>query len=150
YSYAPPTRVHIIDDQGRPHLQPFVYGIAQDLPSAEYHEDRSRRYPIHFLVGGRLFGVDPPRMIFLCGSDVFGRDVFSRMIYGGRISVLTGLLAASLALSLGAGAGTLAGFYGGKTDWFLMRAGELFQCLPWLYLLLAIRAVLPLHISAIQ
>ena len=99
---------------------------------------------------GRLFGARPPCGIFVLGTDAFGRDVFSRVLYGGRISVLAGLIATLLALGIGTAAGTAAGFYGGWIDALLMRAGELFLVLPWLYLLLAVRAVLPLHIPTAQ
>ena len=59
--------------------------------------------------GGRLFGVAPPGVLFLWGSDGFGRDVFSRVLYGGRISLLTGLVAAFLSLSLGSAVGHARG-----------------------------------------
>jgi peptide/nickel transport system permease protein len=134
FPYAPPTPIHWL------HGHPFVYRIG----------DAPRRYPVHFLIGGRLFGVDPPGAIFLLGSDGYGRDVFSRILYGGQLSLLTGLLAAALALALGVAMGTAAGFFGGWVDGLLMRSGELVMALPWLYLLLAIRALLPLPISPLE
>jgi peptide/nickel transport system permease protein len=150
YPFAPPTRVHFTGAAGRFHLRPFVYGVTQDLPGGDYHDDRARRYPIDFFVRGRLFGVASPGVLFLWGSDGFGRDVFSRVLYGGQISLLTGLAAALLSLSMGLLCGTLAGFHGGWVDRLLMRGAELFLALPWLYLLLAVRAFLPLHISTTQ
>jgi peptide/nickel transport system permease protein len=143
YPYAPPTPLHLDG------FRPFVHGLAADPVRGEYRED-SRVFPIRFLVSGRLFGVDPAGVIFLFGSDGYGRDVFSRVLYGGRISLATGMVAAALALSLGLMWGTLAGFFGGWADRAIMRGGELFLALPWLYLLLAVRAFLPLHISTIQ
>jgi peptide/nickel transport system permease protein len=150
YPFAPPTRVHFTDAAGRFHPRPFVYGITQDGPGGDFREDRRRLYPVDFLLRGRLFGVAAPGVLFIWGSDGFGRDVFSRVLYGGQVSLLTGLVAAFLSLSLGLLWGTLAGFYGGWLDHLLMRAGELFMALPWLYLLLAVRAFLPLHISTAQ
>lgn len=150
YPFAPPTRVHFTDAAGRFHLRPFVYGVTQDSPGGDYREDRGRRSPVEFFVHGRLFGAGAPGIFFLWGSDGFGRDVFSRVLYGGQISLLTGLVAAFLSLSLGLLWGTLAGFYGGWVDRLLMRGAELFLALPWLYLLLAVRAFLPLHISTTQ
>jgi peptide/nickel transport system permease protein len=150
YPFAPPTRVHFTDSGGRFHLRPFVYRISQDLPGGDFREDRAHLYPFEFLVRGRLFGIQSPGVVFLWGSDGFGRDVFSRVLYGGQISLLTGLVAAFLSLSLGLLWGTLAGFYGGWVDRLLMRGAELFLALPWLYLLLALRAFLPLHISTTQ
>ena len=99
---------------------------------------------------GRLFGTTPPCGIFVLGTDAFGRDVLSRVLYGGRISMLAGLVATLLALGLGTAAGTIAGYYGGWADALLMRGGELLLALPWLYLLLAVRAILPLHIPNTQ
>jgi peptide/nickel transport system permease protein len=66
-------------------------------------------------------------------------------LYGGQISLFAGLLATFLSLILGMLLGMLAGFYGGWSDAVIMRGVELFLALPWLYLLLALRAFLPLH-----
>jgi peptide/nickel transport system permease protein len=74
----------------------------------------------------------------------------SRFLYGGQISLLAGLIAAILSVAIGILAGGIAGYYGGWIDEFLMRGGELFLALPWLYLLFAVRAALPLHISQWQ
>jgi peptide/nickel transport system permease protein len=138
HPYAHPTRVRF-----DPH--PFVYGL-----TPKYNEDLSRRYFIHFLASGRLFTVDPGGSVFLLGTDAYGRDIFSRLLYGGRISLAAGILAAGIALVLGLVCGTLSGFWGGWPDRILMRLAELFLALPWLYLLLAVRAFLPLHISPIE
>jgi peptide/nickel transport system permease protein len=81
------------------------------------------------------------------GSDGFGRDQFSRVLYGGQASLLAGLLGTSITLLLGAFIGTMAGFFGGWSDALLMRLAELFLALPWLYLLFALRAFLPLTVK---
>jgi peptide/nickel transport system permease protein len=135
YSYAPPARIHF-------EPRPFVYGL-----TAQYHEDLTHRYLIHFFDSRRLFTVDSGGSIFLLGTDAYGRDIFSRLLYGGRISLAAGIIAAGLALFLGLVCGTLSGFLGGWSDRILMRLADLFLALPWLYLLLALRAFLPLHIS---
>jgi len=137
FPYASPTRLHFVDAAGRFHLRPFVY-----------REDRP--YPVEFMVNGHLFGVNSPGLLFLFGTDALGRDVFSRVLYGGRLSLLTGLIATLLSLGIGLLLGSFAGFHGGWVDQLLMRGGELFMALPWLYLLLATRAFLPLHISPVQ
>ena len=144
YPYAPPARIHW-DGGGRL----VVYGLAADT-GGDYREDGSRHYPLRFLSRGRLLGVDPPGTLFLLGTDGYGRDVFSRVLYGGRVSLLTGLLAAALAVGIGWMLGTVAGFFGSWPDELLMRGSELFLALPWLYLLLAVRAFLPLHIGPLQ
>lgn len=160
-AFAPPTHLHFVETSGRMHLRPFVYRLT-DRPGSvdEYQEDLNRMYPVRFFVqsapyriagvlpGERhLFGVDEPATIFLFGSDQYGRDVFSRLLYGSQISLVAGVLAAGLAVALGVALGGLAGFYGGWTDAALMRIAELFLALPWLYLLLAVRSMLPLHLD---
>jgi peptide/nickel transport system permease protein len=149
HPFAPPTRLHFTDAAGSFHVRPAVYALTPG-PSGEYREDPTRAYPVEFFLHGRLFGVSPPAVLFLWGSDSYGRDVFSRVLYGGQVSLLAGLAAAFLSLTLGLLCGTLAGFHGGWIDGLLMRGGELFLALPWLYLLLAVRAFLPLHISTTQ
>lgn len=163
--YAPPMRVHWIDLSGKFHMRPFVY--AQRLREGsfdEYISDISHPIPLKFFASGAphtLVGVIPMRLhlfgvesddapVFIFGSDAYGRDLFSRMLYGGQISLLAGLLATALALSCGLLIGSLAGFFGGWTDDLLMRVSELFLALPWLYLLFAIRAFLPLAISPLR
>ena len=161
YPYAPPSRIHFRDAGGSFHIRPFVYALVPDFSTGSYREDSRTAFPIRLLVPAReepasgllpfpvrLFGVDPPGVLFLLGSDGFGRDVFSRLLYGAQISLFTGLLAASLAVGIGLVCGTVAGYFGGVTDQIMMRGGELFLALPWLYLLLGVRALLPLHIIA--
>jgi peptide/nickel transport system permease protein len=159
--FSPPTLLHFRDAHGDFHIRPFVCNLndpdrdsnAGKLASTDY-------YPVHFFVRGapytiaglitsqvHLFGVEAPGRIFLMGSDAYGRDQFSRFLFGGQISVLAGLIAAILSVSIGILVGGIAGYYGGWVDELLMRGGELFLALPWLYLLFAVRAALPLHIS---
>lgn len=159
--FTPPTRIHFVDAQSHVHIDPLVCAF-QDRPDApgEYFENRTRCVPIHFLVRGtpykligslhsnfHLFGVDAPAKIVLMGTDAYGRDVFSRFLYGGQVSLFAGLLATLLTLVFGTLLGTLAGYYGGWFDAVIMRGSELFMALPWLYLLLALRAFLPLSVS---
>jgi len=154
--YAPPTRLRFVDAEGRFHLRPFVYRLVRSGAGGAYEEDRRQGHPVVFLArdgagapGGRvhLFGVDEPARIFLLGTDAFGRDQLSRLLHGAQISLFAGLLATVLSLGVGWLLGTLAGYYGGWLDSVLMRSAELFLALPWLYLLFAMRAVLPLHLS---
>jgi len=163
-SFVPPTRLHFVDMAGRFHLRPFVYARQQTQDYGfSVEEDHSRAYPLRFFVPGssyrllglvtahtHLFGVEPPASAALFGTDQFGRDVFSRTLEGGQISLLAGLLAAALALTLGTIFGGLAGLYGGWIDAVFMRGAELFLALPWLYLLFAVRAFLPLQVEPKQ
>ncbi|MGB2635895.1 MAG: ABC transporter permease [Candidatus Acidiferrum sp.] len=158
--FAPPTRLHFIDSAGGFHLMPFVHPFRPNEDGAPYVEDQARVYPLHLLKNGapyrvlglwtarlHLFGVEQPGHVFLFGTDDFGRDELSRMLFGGQISLLAGVLGAAMAILAGAALGVLSGFYGGWLDALIMRSAELFLALPWLYLLFAVRAILPLHIK---
>ena len=147
-----PMRLHLFDGAGQFHLRPFVYAPRPLAGSfAEYAEDVAHPYPVRFFVrraeSRHLFGVDEPGRIFLLGTDGFGRDQFSRLLFGGRISLLAALLATAVALLLGSLLGGLAGFYGGAWDAVLMRVTELFLAVPWLFLLFTVRALLPLRVD---
>jgi peptide/nickel transport system permease protein len=160
-SFAPPTRLHFVDQAGRLHLRPFTYRLAHLSGASEgYAEDRSRIYPLRFFARGvpyriaglfhgdrHLFGTDSPTRVFLFGSDSYGRDQYSRFLYGGQISLFAGVLGAALSLGAGVLLGGLAGYYGAWVDETIMRVAELFLALPWLYLLFAVRMALPLHID---
>jgi peptide/nickel transport system permease protein len=95
-----------------------------------------------------LFGADAP--VYLLGSDGYGRDLFSRVLFGGQVSLLAGLIGAGLTLSIGLCIGGAAGFWGGWKDEALMRVAELFLALPWIYLLFAMRAFLPLAVPPLK
>lgn len=162
--YASPTRLHFVDAKGGWHARPSVYDTKYGQASdSNYQEDLSRAYPLRWFVRGtpyriagviparvHLFGVEAPAKIFLFGTDGYGRDQFSRFLYGGQLSLLAGLLAAGVSLGIGVVVGSIAGFYGDWVDDALMRGSDLFFTLPWLYLLFAIRAVLPLHVPEWQ
>jgi len=162
--FAPPTSIHFRDAQGRFHFRPFVYGLKDDPANpGGYEADPDKMYALSSFVRGapykvaglvgshlHLFGVAADGRVFLMGTDGYGRDQFSRFLYGGQISLLAGLLAAALSVSLGVLVGALAGFYGGWIDDLLMRGSEIFLALPWLYLLFAVRAALPLHVAEWQ
>jgi peptide/nickel transport system permease protein len=167
--YASPTRLHFKDDSGF-HLRPFVYawmsvpgGDQPESYEGSYKEDRSQEYPVRFFVRGpsykwlsnyqttlHLFGVTEPGKLFLFGTDGYGRDEFSRVLFGGQISVAAGITATLITLLTGSILGIIAGYYGRWIDESLMGVTELFLSLPWLYFLLGVRAFLPLHLSTIR
>lgn len=94
-----------------------------------------------------LFGTEPdPNRnqypVFLIGADNLGRDLFSRIVYGSRISLTIGFIASAVSLVLAIIFGGLAGFYGGSTDWLIMRFSEFFMLIPSLYLILFLRSLL--------
>ncbi len=164
WPFAPPSRIHFVDARGKFHVRPFLYGLEADPSSISgYVNDPQRMYPLRFFVDGsayrlmglfssrvHLFGVDDPGRIFLMGTDDYGRDQFTRFVYGGQISLATGIVAAGLSLLLGIVIGAFAGYHGGWIDDSLMRGGDIFLALPWLYLLFGVRAALPLHVSQWQ
>lgn len=147
--YAPPTKLHTA--WAPPHI--YVCAWNAHETDAGYDEDCSQTYAVHAFVSDprpHLFGVTSPGRIALFGTDGLGRDQFSRFLFGARLSLFAGLLATALALLLGTIIGVVAGFYGSFVDSALMRFAELFLALPWIYLLLAVRAFLPLHLSPVQ
>jgi peptide/nickel transport system permease protein len=161
--YVPPMRLHFVDAQARFHFRPFVYSLkSQEGAFDQYEEDTAHPNPLKFFVTGaryRLLGILPCRLhffgaeatrVYLLGSDAYGRDQFSRLLFGGQVSLLAGLLGAGITLLLGLCIGAAAGYYGGWRDDLLMRLAELFLALPWLYLLFALRAFLPLTVNPLQ
>ena len=145
----PPARVRFFDSRGNFHFRPFLYDadgsprrIEFFVPGSPYRLAGLWTVHVHF------FGVAEPGRIFLLGTDEFGRDQLSRALWGGRISLLTGWMAALISLTIGLVLGATAGFFGNWCDSALMRGSELFLALPWLYLLLAVRAFLPLSTNA--
>jgi peptide/nickel transport system permease protein len=161
--YLPPMRLHFMDARGHLHARPFVYGL-QLRPDTydQYVEDTTQLRPLKFFAAGdryRLLGFFPARLhlfgagserIYLAGTDAFGRDQLSRILFGGQISLCAGLLGAGFTLLIGWCIGAVAGYYGGWRDDVLMRVAELLLALPWLYLLFAIRAFLPLTVNPLQ
>ena len=161
--YAPPMRLHFVDSGGRFHARPFAYlQRAKEGTFDQYEDDHGELVPIRFLVTGepyRLLGVFPGRLHFfggektplnLLGTDGYGRDLLSRIFWGGQVSLFAGLLAAGIALLIGATLGSASGYFGGWADSILMRLTELCLALPWLYLLFGVRAFLPLLVRPLQ
>ncbi|HXG67781.1 MAG TPA: ABC transporter permease, partial [Blastocatellia bacterium] len=155
--FHPPmlTRIRIFDEQGNL-SRPFVYGIQIKTATAKgydgYGEDKTQKYPIKFFVRGdgynflglipanlHLFGVDEPGRIYLFGSDLFGRDIFSRVMYGSQISLSVGVAGILISTLIGMLVGGVAGYYGGKTDFLLMRLVEVILAIPSLYFILILR-----------
>jgi peptide/nickel transport system permease protein len=90
-----------------------------------------------------------PSQQHLLGTDDLGRDRFSRLLYGTRVSLLLAPAAALLSSVLAAFVGGIAGFAGGRVEQFVMASTDLFLSLPWLFLLITVRALLPLNVSPI-
>ncbi|MGA9350492.1 MAG: ABC transporter permease [Anaerolineae bacterium] len=162
YKLAPPSKIRIRDAEGNFHW-PFVYQIVRDRDPETmrniYTEDTKTRYPIRFLVHGteyqmwglfttdfHLFGLLIPQEeqgVFLVGADRLGRDLFSRLCYGARISLSIGLVGVFLSLTLGIVLGGISGYYGGRIDTVIQRVIELIRSIPSIPLWMALSAALP-------
>ncbi|WP_457638661.1 ABC transporter permease [Persephonella sp.] len=161
--YHPPTQIHFFDEKGNFHLRPFVYGYKLvDPVFKKYQIDYSQKHHIYFFVRGEkhyllgfiptdihLFGVKEGK-IFLLGADHLGRDIFSRLLYGGRISLSIGIVGVLVSFTIGAVVGGISGYFGGRIDNILMRISEIVMSFPGFYLMLALRAVFPITLSSIQ
>jgi peptide/nickel transport system permease protein len=163
YSEAKPQKIHFIDSTGKFHLRPFVYGmdkkIDEKLRIRTWVENPDRAYPIYFLVHHEpykllgliptdlhLFGVDysdPQATVYLAGTDANGRDYFSRIFYGGRLSLMIGLIGQLMTIILGAGLGVISGYYGGAVDILVQRSTEFLAAFPNIPLFMALSAAIP-------
>lgn len=147
---APPTLVRVRDDAGR-WRTPFIYSWTRvSQLEQRYEEDRRATVPLVWLTAGRLVrSADEARApLLLLGADSYGRDVFSRLLYGARISLGLSLLAAIGATIVGAIVGGLAGYIGGAVDDLLMRASDFVLVLPAMYVALALRSIMPLVLAS--
>jgi peptide/nickel transport system permease protein len=159
YGYIPPHRIHFVDAEGNFHFRPFVYNWVQVLDAnmfAHWMEDTSRRYEVQFFVQSweyeflgpfpstlHLYGVEEGGLIYLLGSDKFGRDIFGRCALAGRISLSMSLFGTVISVVVGSVLGVVSGYYGGKLDELIQRFVEFVQSFPQLPLWMALAAVIP-------
>lgn len=176
YSYCPPTKIHVMDNGKL--SWPFVYGVT--LTFDEFHKrvykvNTREKFAVRFFVRGdeyrflglipgrlHLFGVREPARLasgeetarqarfYLLGADSRGRDLFSRILYGARISLSIGLIGVLISFVIGLLVGGIAGYYGGVIDNALMRLCEMFMMIPGFYLLLALRSAVSDKFNSVQ
>lgn len=160
-AFRPPTQIHWTDPETGRLMRPFIYDVEESRDPITrqrvYTEKTDVKYPIKFLVKRpsqpykilglvksdlHLFGVDDPGRIFLWGTNSLGKDVFSRVLFGGQVSLTIGILAVWVSLLLGLLLGGIAGFYGGIIDDIVMRLVEVFAAIPGLFLLIVLASLL--------
>lgn len=156
--YMPPQSVHLFHEGS--FAGPFVYGtnyaLDMDTLRRVYTEDRSRIYRLKFFCSAdpykfwglfhadrHLFCVEEGGTVFLLGTDRLGRDIFSRILSGARISLTIGLIGIALSFSMAIVIGGLAGYYGGGVDLIVQRIIEILQSFPQIPLWMALAAILP-------
>ena len=146
--YAPPMLPHVVGDDGRLHA-PFIYPLRlEDRLEHRFVEDHTFRVPLVWFSSGSLVTTDDSKAPWLMlGGDALGRDIFARVVLGARLSLGVSVVAAAATLFLGALVGALAGFYGGRLDDGLMQIADFVLVLPAIYVVIVLRAVMPLVLT---
>jgi peptide/nickel transport system permease protein len=165
--FAQPRGIHFFADDGF-HLRPFAYGMTMRLDAQTgrrvYDLDRSVMYPLRFFVRGdsytllgvncdrHFFGVDgagEEAGLFLLGTDSQGRDMFTRLLYGGRISMTVGMIGVLLSVFIGTVMGVTAGYFGGAIDSVMQRTIEILRAFPHIPLWMALSAAIPADVDQV-
>jgi peptide/nickel transport system permease protein len=167
-SLMPPQRIHWFEGWK---LRPHVYGVkgARDLKTFKmvYKTDPSKKIPLKFFVRGfsyKFMGIIPTdrhllgaeegykteETLFILGTDFQGRDLWSRLMYGTRVSLSIGLVGVALSLLLGVVLGGISGLYGGMIDTVIQRFIEILRSIPTIPLWMGLAAALPPHWSVLR
>ncbi|THF93310.1 MAG: ABC transporter permease [Sulfitobacter sp. SK025] len=162
--YAPPQSINFWH-QGE-FIGPYVYETTGEADLVNfrwvYETDTTSPRKLEFFCEGQpynlfglirsvthLFCAPEGATVFLWGSDRLGRDVFSRILFGAQLSLTVGLIGITVSFVLGIFFGSIAGYFGGKTDWVINRMIEILRSLPELPLWLALSAAVPSNWSPV-
>ncbi len=165
-AYVPPSKIFIINEHGKL-SKPYTYNYVRNFDSENlritYDLDRSQKHFIKFFSKGQpykflglipmkrhLITTDRDGRLFLLGADINGRDVFSRLLFGGRISMTIGFLALFVLFPIGLLYGGIAGYFGGIVDTLMMRFAEAVMSIPSFYLLIILASILPSGMTSVQ
>lgn len=165
-AYVPPSKIFTIDENGK-FSKPYTYNYIRNFDGKNlkitYQLDRSKKHYIKFFSQGQsykflglipmkrhLITTDNSGRLYLLGTDINGRDVFSRLLFGGRISMTIGFLALLVLFPIGLLYGGISGYFGGKIDMIMMRIAEAVMSIPSFYLLIILASILPSGMTSIQ
>lgn len=165
-AYVPPSKIFVIDENGK-FSKPYTYNYTRSFDNENlrivYNLDRSQKHYVKFFAKGqpyKFLGIIPASRhlvttysdgrLFLLGTDINGRDVFSRLLFGGRISMTIGFLALFVLFPIGLLYGGIAGYFGGIVDTLMMRFAEAIMSIPSFYLLIILASILPAGMTSVQ
>ena len=160
---APPQRIHLFDD--RRLSRPFIYNLDKhrdrETLALTYTEDTSRKYYLRFFVRGfsyrflwviptdlHLFGVEEGGRLSLLGTDTLGRDLYSRLLIGGQVSLSVPFVGVGLSMLIGTILGVISGYFGGRVDHYIQRSIEILLSFPSLPLWMALAAAMPVTMAS--